>query len=473
MDDQEYLEPNFDAASLTVPRLRSILVAHNVNYPSSAKKNQLIDLFNEHVLPQARKIRSANARVKRTSKGIVDVPASQNSYDDEEEEEIPVAASTRSGGRRTTRARTEEAQEVVPTPKSTRHSTAPPESLPRRASSKHARSIEKLEDELEAPESKRPASRKSRLSAQTPVAKTQIKDESPFSSDNVFQSGSSPPAPLTDDRRRTTLSAAKDEDRRRSTQPRRRTEDVKFAREQVDAIPAPSRKTFDAPVSVLKKRKEDVQPHEEFTPEEQMELELAQQSGELVQVRPRTKRPASKTAQTGVSAVLIALLGGLATLYSQEKFQVGYCGEGYASREIAGVEIPEWADVVRPHCEPCPPHAICGPNLETRCVPDFVLTQHPLSLNGILPIPPTCEPDSVKAKKVESVKVRAIDELRKHNADYECGEPVTPEIPESELKARVSSKRLSRMGDREFEELWASAIGEVRDAEEVLQGTDR
>ena len=73
---------------------------------------------------------------------------------------------------------------------------------------------------------------------------------------------------------------------------------------------------------------------------------------------------------------------------------------------------------------------------------------------------------------MEKVKERANNELREHNAKYECGEPVTPEIRESELKARVSSKRLSRMGDHEFEELWASAIGEIRDADEVSTGTD-
>jgi len=70
------------------------------------------------------------------------------------------------------------------------------------------------------------------------------------------------------------------------------------------------------------------------------------------------------------------------------------------------------------------------------------------------------------------VKERAIIELREHNAKYECGEPVKAEMQESVLKAKISSKRASRMGDREFEELWASAIGEVREANEVVQGAD-
>ena len=74
MEDQAYLEPDFDPSSLTIPRLRSILVAHGVDYPASSKKAQLIDIFNDNVLPQARRLRAANARVRRTSRGIENIP---------------------------------------------------------------------------------------------------------------------------------------------------------------------------------------------------------------------------------------------------------------------------------------------------------------------------------------------------------------------------------------------------------------
>ena len=469
MEDQAYLEPDFDPNTLTVPRLRSILVAHNVNYPSSAKKGQLVDLFNEQVLPQARKLKAASLRVKRTSRGIENVPAREIKYEGEGEEEAPPTTAAR-GGRRTTRARTEEAQEVGPTPRSTRHSTAPPEATPKRTTSKHARTVDKSELEQE-PETKRPASRKSRLSAQTPVVKSEVReDDSPFSNDNVFQSGGSPPA---EDRRRTS-GVVKDADRRRSREHRRRTDDVKAARPQTDGAVVPTRKTFDAVHMPISRRKEEVEPSEEFTPEEQQELVRAEQSGELVPARPRVRRPASAAARNGVGAIAVALLAGMATLWGQEKYKVGYCGEGRASREIAGVEIPDWADVARPQCEPCPPHAICNENLETTCEPGFVLTPHPLTLNGMLPLPlpPSCEPDSVKAKKVDQVKQRAVEELREQNAKYECGETTTPEVKERELKAAISSKRTRRMNNAEFEDLWASAIGEVREVDEVTTGTD-
>ena len=469
MDDQAYLEAGFDPALLTVPRLRSILVQHNVDYPSSAKKGQLIDLFNENVVPQARKIKSASLRVKRSSRGIVDVPPSQSTADGEEEEEQvrpPPSTGRRSAGR-TTRARTEEAEEIQPAPRSTRHSTAPPEATPRRATSKHARTVEKVVPE-EEPEPKRPASRKSRQSAATPVVKQEAADDSPFSMDNVFQSGSSPPAPT--DRRRTTQSVVKDDERHRSRDGRRRTDEVRPARQQKDGAVVPTRRTFEMPVSAMKK--ERVEPNEEFTPEGQQELVLAEQSGELVPARPKARRPASKTVRTGAGAFVVTLLTAFAALWAQEKSQVGYCGVGRASTEIAGVQIPEWADVIRPECEPCPPHAMCNEKFETVCEPGFILTQHPLSFGGVLPVAPTCEPDSARLKQVKDVKERTISELRERNAQYECGEAPSPEVKETELKKDISSMRRRSMSNEEFEDLWNAAWEEVVKVDEVSQGTD-
>nr|POE51160.1 inner nuclear membrane protein src1 [Quercus suber] len=480
MDEQEYLEPGFDPASLTVPRLRSVLVAHSVNYPSSAKKPQLIELFNQHVLSQATKIRAANARVKRSSMGIVDFGSSQDTNDDDDDNEAlePPRSVTRSVSRRSTRARTEEAEAVRPTPRSARHSTAPPEQAPRRASSKHARTLEVAEEEEEPQTaSKRPASRKSRLSATTPIAVKgeAIDDDSPFSYNNVFQSGSSPSAatPRETERRRTTMTSAATRDAERRRDLRRRTDEIRSSRPQttqIDGAVVPTRRTFEMPVSQF--RKEELEPSEDFTPEEQQELVEAQRSGEVVPVRRSTKQHASHAARWGPLTIMTALLAGLGTVWRQEKVQVGYCGVGTPSTEIAGVEIPPWAEPIRPQCEPCPPHAFCGDNLDTTCDDDFVLTQHPLSFGGLFPLPPTCEPDSQKAIKVNQVKERAVEKLRVQNAKYECGEAASPVLKETELKQTLSAGRRKDMSNEEFESLWASAIGEIQAVDEISSGHD-
>ena len=46
-DELSYLQPGFDLSTLTVPRLRAILVSHDIPYPSSAKKPQLIQLLTD------------------------------------------------------------------------------------------------------------------------------------------------------------------------------------------------------------------------------------------------------------------------------------------------------------------------------------------------------------------------------------------------------------------------------------------
>lgn len=224
------------------------------------------------------------------------------------------------------------------------------------------------------------------------------------------------------------------------------------------------------PVSRVKR--DEIEPTEEFTPEEQQELVQAQQSGELVPARRRTKPRPTGVAKIAPLAVTTAMLIGLAAVWRQEKLEVGYCGIGRPSTQLAGVQIPDWASVIQPECEPCPQHALCGDKLFTECDQDFVLTQHPFSLGGLVPLPPTCEPDSQKARKVQAVKERAVEELREQNAKFECGETSTPEVNEAELKETISTKRRKGMTNEEFEDLWAGALGELQGTDEVISGAD-
>ncbi|EGP86428.1 uncharacterized protein MYCGRDRAFT_100473 [Zymoseptoria tritici IPO323] len=441
MDDQEYLDPDFDPSSVTIPRLRSILVAHNISYPSSAKKQQLVELFNTSVLPQVRKIRAANARVKRTSRGIEDITTGRKGTGarDESDDDIPPTPATSRSSRRTTRSRTEEPQEFEATPRNVRHSTAPPQSVPRTVSSKHARSTETLREEDEQPARKRSTSRRSRAEA-TP-ARARPAEDSPFSDQNVFQ--------------------------KRARELRRRTDDVRQYRPQTDGAVVPSRKTFQVPIP----KQQEIDPTEEFTPEEQQELVHAQQAGELVPARRPRPKPSTGVKQA-LSMILLVFSATTGGLWRQEKLAVGYCGVGRPSTDLAGVQVPEWAEAFRPQCEPCPPHAFCHENLETECENGFVLTHSPLALGGLVPIVPSCEPDSTRARKVAAVKDRAVEALRVQNAKYECGEASAPELQEQALKEAISTKRRKGMSNEEFEDLWASAVGDMARSDEIISGSD-
>lgn len=95
-------------------------------------------------------------------------------------------------------------------------------------------------------------------------------------------------------------------------------------------------------------------------------------------------------------------------------------------------------------------------------------------------MPPTCEPDGEKVRRVKMVADKAIEELRERRAKFECGELVDEqgvpepmvEIEEDVLKEDVSQKRSKKMGAAEFEELWIAAIGEIRGREEIESKVD-
>jgi hypothetical protein len=229
---------------------------------------------------------------------------------------------------------------------------------------------------------------------------------------------------------------------------------------------------------------ESIEPTEEFTPEAQLELVRDRTSKGLTAISPRRRRRQNGGIGKGpISVVLLTLLGGYATWYRQEKFAVGYCGVGRDAKQVipANVEVPDWVRILaEPQCEPCPQHAYCSENLQTQCETDFILQQHPLSLGGLIPFAPTCEPDGEKVRRVKAVADRAVEELRERRAKFECGDLIdekgvpepTVEIDADNLKKEMSKKRRKGMSESEFEELWSAAIGEIEGRDEVESRAD-
>lgn len=474
-----YFDPNVDSSKITIPELRSILLKHGVTYPSSAKKPQLVALFNDQVLPQAGKIQRTHARTKRSTRGIEDVPSSANSTTTDEAEDETLLApppTTRRTSRRTTRATTEEEPEP---PAPTRRSKTPSRTVP----TKHARASDGEADG-------QPAIRRNRKSM-TPAVKQDSPDDdaSPFTQENPFQSGSSPIMHDTAsrDRRRKTM-GFEHKEKRKSDAHRRRTFQPNV--EQLDeGITVPTRDTFNMPLSRRQKKEEPIaepdafETGEEFTPEEQLELVRERaRTGEVDILPPRRRKQPSRASGTikafslTLLATATAVLGGV---WRQEKYAVGYCGIGRDSTALAGVDVPEWASAYLPQCEPCPQHATCYQDLEVVCDKDFVKKDHPLSLYGLLPLPPSCEPDSEKTRRIGVVADRTVQVLRERNAKYECGEPdaegkpvQSPDVSEAELKQEVSSMKRKGMSQEQFDDLFESAIGEIVRRDEVIEKSD-
>jgi hypothetical protein len=501
MDDEEleYLQPGFDLNTLKVANLRNILVKHDVEFPSSAKKAELIQLVTDGVLPKRKKLLAAHARVKRTSKGIIDVPSSQESTIDGDEEDktlMPPPETPRRTGRRTTKIASMDGEDAPVETTARRVGRTPGR---KSASVKHPR--ESDTDDLPESELKRPSSRKTRKSeVPTPALPPAVKIEEPdspprasrrisnFTTDNPFQSGSSPPADRdsgSKPRRRKSSSSASREERRKSTSRGRKTlspTESKF--KQGDGFKVPSRSTFEVPVSRLGTTKTEdmnvgIDAGEEFTPEEQLALVRDRAAnGHQELLPPKRKKRSKKAGPVAKSApwlVILTFLIAAAGYWRHEKIEIGYCGVGKSTWSLTETKVPQWAHGLQPECEPCPPHAYCHPNMEVSCEQDFILTQHPLSLGGLWPLPPTCEPDGEKGRRVQAVAARAIEELRERRAKWECGslvddkgKEVKVEMPEQELKKEVGKKRRRGMSEQEFEDLWQGALGEIMSRDEVI-----
>lgn len=518
-ENVDYLQADFDPWSLTVPRLRSILVTHNIHYPSQAKKPQLIEIFNDHVLPQSKRILAARARAKRTSRGIVDADShSTTSTDLDNEQEVvrPPRSSTRSRSpRKMTRVKREpEDADQTPfaTPAAVRESPRK-----RQSRSVSAQPLTESFSDADTAFGTEPSQSMRHDRLMTPVPKLEPPEEegffkrtpqtaSVFTSDNPFQSGANTPVsafktPTTSRRKTTGLDSVRKHTPATSHTPstaRRRTDGLAFAEPEAPSTVSSSR-SFEIPMSRTERLKTpELEPDEEFTPDEQLALMQEESANpQLAMARRAPSQPKrGSSLATPIWVLVTTLFAAYAAWYRQEKIAVGYCGLGREPTQLipANIQIPEWATglasrfdidtiqvpdwavgALEPQCEPCPSHAYCYEDFTARCEPDFILKPHPLSLGGLVPLPPTCEPDGEKVRRVQAVADKAVEELRDRRAKYECGEPLEPEgqpldspaMDEDELKEILSKKRSKRMAAEEFDELWAAAIGEVKARDEV------
>ena len=488
-DADDYLQEGFDPRSVTVPRLRSILVTHSIDYPSAAKKPQLVQLVTDHVLPQVPRLRAQRARAKRSSHGIVNAGSAEdtNTWDDHSllPPSRPVPRRSVSPRKSSARVKVEEDEAEEQS-----HLRSPR----KRAARSVSRALSHTDDDAASEVSR--STRRSRR-AVTPHMKLEyddddgetmdvqqqtetlanLGDENVFTDDNPFQSGSSPPSVKTPTNRRQTAGTDIFQSAESS---RSQTDDFMDRRvsSRSFAIPAP-RLRAETPEAPL-------EPGEEFTPDEQLELEEAASQGELPLV-PRPPFPSKTGRRTSLATPLfvlfLALLSAYAAWYRQEKIAVGYCGLGRPAKELIPAEIPIpdfLLPFVEPQCEKCPPHAFCYQDFTARCEKDFIMRPHPLSLGGLVPLPPSCEPDGERARRVKAVADKAVEELRDRRARFECGTLVdeagkqedSPAIAEEELKASVSMKRSKKLSSKKFDDLWKNAIGDVADRDEVTVEVD-
>ena len=486
-DELNYLAPDFDPTSITIPRLRSILVAYNVPYPSSAKKAQLVQLFKENVSPKAKGVLAAHSRTKRSDKGITDIPSSQED-DIIKTEEDPtdsklssVRKVARRNGRKSPKLEAEGHLSSLPATNS--KPSKKQVSEPRQITGKHGRA-----SDLTA--SAQPASRRSRpnhgqqhegqMDGMLENAEATTA-ESPFSTDNPFQRSSSPLVPESvKEKRRKTDGAPENRQRMKEKTSRRKTASS-LPQNRDYNVSVPSSRNFEPSVSSIQKFDRNRNYNEPIAGEEMDKSGLSDKPYKAIPRLPKSNKYSYGAMKVAPWAITFAMIAGFGTFWRQEKLRLGYCGLEAPSTSLGGVQIPDWASFLRPQCEPCPQHAYCYPELHTVCENGFVEVPHPLSLRGLVPLPPTCEPDTDAMIKVKRVADRAVEQLRERNAKWECGESTdgngnridSAAISESELKDEISKKRKKGMSQSDFDDIWNNAFEEIIGREEVTTHIDK
>lgn len=514
MSDSEvdYLQPDFDPASVTMPRLRSILVSHNIPYPATAKKAQLVEIFNAQVVPQAKKILERRARAKRSSMGITNIDNSDG-YSVNNDDVPPPASASRPRGRPKktsgSAASSFKTQSEEPEQQQTpaRRQPSPRKRAARPAAQQLGYSDMDNDSHYDSHRSPRKTPRRADMTPQPEIKieETEYERDNVFSNDNPFQGGSSPSSMVTPVSRRRTPGVESAIKRPLSSSSRGWSETPKALVPASDghakspqppssaissATPRPRSppslpKSPSPPAPEPIAQVGQVEAGEEFTPEEQLALSLEDAARAQTAVVPHTHEKKPSGLQTPLRVLLLALLGAYGAWYRQEKIAVGYCGIGRPEQEIVprhinykdfDFEVPEWAiKLAEPECEPCPPHAYCYRDNSVRCEDDYILKPHPLSAGGLIPLPPTCEPDGEKARRVKAVADKAVEELRERRAKFECGElvddrghhPATPAITVEELKEAVSEQRSKKLSKKEFDDLWSAALGEIESRDEI------
>ncbi|KAF3903649.1 hypothetical protein AA313_de0206220 [Arthrobotrys entomopaga] len=531
MEDEEfYLQPGFDASSLTIPQIRNILLKHDIEYPSNVKKAKLVEIFETELTPQAPAILKQLGKVKASTKGIVNA----EDYGTIGELEVGPTPRKRATRRKGSSVPTEDDattgdEEVAAAPvrRNSRRAVTPKKRAGSPVKRGRKSSVRpEVTDSEDIPVEETPKPRRGRRSLAAtktpepepfreptpePVAEPVVDDEPAFSNENPFQMGSSPRAPPSENRRRSL--PVKDTPKKVDGS-RRRTEGIPSTRKSPEVMdfgrgsPTPTKfipmskfqsLTPERKIKALHDeidqnnaemearmggtdvyiKEEDesnisLEPGEEFVPEEALEVEREDENANAVASLAR-RRGRGSNATTTLLSILYTLVGVAFVAYGvwwrEEKLKVGYCGIG--KPVLKNPDYPDWFNNLTPDCEPCPSHAICRERLETECFTDYVIVPHPFSLKGLVPFAPTCQPDSEKIRRVSVLSDAVTKRLRDRAAAIECGNIKLGEdgekgLAEKAIKDALYSMKSPTLSDAQFTELWDNAVQDLEKKEEIV-----
>ncbi|KAF9185251.1 inner nuclear membrane protein enriched at telomere/subtelomere region [Haplosporangium sp. Z 11] len=460
-DTIHYLHPDFDPWTIKMDQIREILIQHHVKPPTgSVRKQQLVDLFNEHIRPQVPELSD--------SERAIDADVDQAEH----------ASTSRTRQRQTKGAvETEAEAEQSPNKPKVKRSNS-------RVSTKAAKKDVEPKDS-ESPRGRRP--RKSGLlseddSEPSPSKPRRVKRESSggvrarsknFSDENPFQSGGESDRGRGRSKARDGPGYRTRSRSRQSTQRIARDNHTTTVRDRISKAPqqpafsefmhtppppavTAEPKSSQSTSAASRTRKLSVS---DLPPPKPLHL-----SSTLSDTR--DFKEILRRNMVSIGVVVGAILMAYGVWYRQTRFDIGFCTENEPSSSGG------W---LYPSCIPCPDYATClSPHEDPICPPEYLLKPQLLSFGNMLPLTPVCVLN--KAKEYQSLQVADAAEklVHIHAGNVECSILGTPTAKDSveyrarrgistnELRSQLEQLKDASVSEEDFSHYWDRALRELR-----------
>ncbi|KAL1924823.1 uncharacterized protein VTP21DRAFT_4477 [Calcarisporiella thermophila] len=497
------MENDLDPAKLRMADLRAILHIYDIDAKSSAKKQDLVDLYNQHISPVPARVEEA--------KRWVDVNGGKRGGTPGPEIGMRRGTPGLEGGRRATPGIGEEdgtrSNEVfaVPAPRAStpkprgrsttrKRTPAPSETASLDGSESESNAPKNASVKPKTPRSQRPQTpNKQAMNMEMDEEADELnksaaaeKEKSPFSLNNPFQSGGETSPDKIRQRRRTTM-GVDSRDRSRSRTRRNTSVSRKQRASMGDHLVATSQPLLFSPVEGHPPFSKFMSPpsasYYSDRDNQERRLSLASPASGNSRRRRRSKSPPVIKEEYSLSSILVlclALLVAFGIWYRSAIIRVGYCGEDGrpAHRKNVGEGMSMFKNIsskLVPSCIPCPEHATCTNGEFINCDKEFVPQTHLLSLGGLLPFPLRCVTDDAKLTQVQLTVDTIRRELSLRAGQVICGHVkkdrelltqlqgniMVNGILEEKLKEQLKDRKSPEIGDDAFNEYWQLALEDL------------
>ncbi|CAO3570586.1 unnamed protein product [Mortierella alpina] len=503
-----YLQPDFDPLKIRMDTIREILISHNIRAPTGAvKKQELIDLFELHIRPQASALRKYYETVVPSEKGIIKVPRSSTTTLAFGHSASEVTSSQTSTGKTASAASKRRSMEKSqhssnPEPSQASQSMAVGKQSERNmrpsgkaASTKSPRTHDSTKDSRRTDETTPRGKEQAHTSVNRRIgSKTNLEDKKRaraenFSDENPFQSGGE-----SDRRRRRSKSresassgSSRNTSRSRSSHrsPRDQSRDRSWDQERGTHFSGSNQpfvlKKFKStpkyPASLLEIEKKPYPSSPLLAKSQRIGIVTLSQP-KVLQV-PKYAPPTTNRANRernrynlGPLRILLFILLFLYALwYRQTRLDIGFCTPSTMHSKKADTKVlyQQALSWLYPTCIPCPTHAICqSPHSEPLCPPDYSLRPHVLSFGGVLPLRPFCGLDNLDeyqslqvadaAEKIVHIKA-GLQECKLYSQPpMSLALLARHRMPLEELKSDIESMKHSSVSKKDFDEYWDLAL---------------